>query len=84
VLAPRGYRQSDRRKYLQIDAGEFEHLRKSRYAAAHCSAWHDGLVRGDTIEQFMWGFQRTFRSVVESTLQRSLEGLGVTIEPTVF
>jgi hypothetical protein len=41
-------------------------------------------VRGDTIELFMWGFQRTFRSAVESALQRSLEVLGVSVEPTVF
>ena len=41
-------------------------------------------VRGDTIELFMWGFQRTFRSTVESALQKSLEVLGMTVEPTVF
>jgi hypothetical protein len=41
-------------------------------------------VRGDTIEQFMWRFQRTFRSAVERALQRSLEVLGVAVEPTVF
>jgi hypothetical protein len=41
-------------------------------------------VRGDTIELFMWGFQRTFRSSVEIALQRSLEVLGVAVEPTVF
>lgn len=32
----------------------------------------------------MWGFQRNFRSVVESGLQRSLEALGESVEPTVF
>ena len=32
----------------------------------------------------MWGFQRTFRSTVEIALQRSLEVLGVAVEPTVF
>jgi hypothetical protein len=32
----------------------------------------------------MWRFQRTFRTAVETTLQRSLEVLGVTVEPTVF
>ena len=32
----------------------------------------------------MWGFQRTFRSAVEIALQRSLEVLGVAVEPTVF
>ena len=32
----------------------------------------------------MWGFQRTFRSAVERALQKSLEVLGVTVEPTVF
>ena len=32
----------------------------------------------------MWGFQRTFRSAVEMALQKSLEVLGVTVEPTVF
>jgi hypothetical protein len=32
----------------------------------------------------MWGFQRTFRSAVERALQRSLEVLGVAVEPTVF
>jgi len=32
----------------------------------------------------MWGFQRTFRSTVESALQKSLEVLGMTVEPTVF
>ena len=32
----------------------------------------------------MWGFQRMFRSVVEIALQKSLEVLGVTVEPTVF
>lgn len=32
----------------------------------------------------MWGFQRTFRSTVEKALQRSLEVLGVTVEPKVF
>lgn len=33
---------------------------------------------------FMWGFQRTFRRVVERALQKSLEVLGVTVGPTVF
>jgi len=32
----------------------------------------------------MWGFQRTFRRAVERALQKSLEVLGVTVEPTVF
>ena len=32
----------------------------------------------------MWGFQRTFRNAVERALQKSLEVLGVTVEPTVF
>ena len=32
----------------------------------------------------MWRFQRSFRSAVEKALQRSLEVLGVAIEPTVF
>ncbi len=32
----------------------------------------------------MWGFQRMFRSAVESALQKSLEVLGVAVEPTVF
>jgi hypothetical protein len=32
----------------------------------------------------MWGFQRMFRSSVEMALQKSLEVLGVTVEPTVF
>ena len=32
----------------------------------------------------MWGFQGPFRSSVEIALQRSLEVLGVTVEPTVF
>ena len=32
----------------------------------------------------MWGFQRTFRSATEIALQRSLEVLGVVVEPTVF
>jgi hypothetical protein len=41
-------------------------------------------VRGDTTELFMWGFQRTFRSAVEGALQKSLEVLGVSMEPTVF
>jgi hypothetical protein len=41
-------------------------------------------MRSDTIEQFMWGFQGPFRSSVEIALQRSLEVLGVTVEPTVF
>jgi hypothetical protein len=41
-------------------------------------------VRGDTIEQFMWGFQRSFRHLVEMRLKTSLEVLGVTVEPTVF
>jgi hypothetical protein len=41
-------------------------------------------VRGDTIELFMWGFQRMFRSAVEMALRKSLEELGVTVEPTVF
>jgi hypothetical protein len=41
-------------------------------------------VRSDTIEQFMWDFQGPFRSSVEIALQRSLEVLGVTVEPTVF
>jgi hypothetical protein len=41
-------------------------------------------VRGDTIEQFMWGFQRQFRSVVEIALRRLLEVLGIAVEPTVF
>ena len=41
-------------------------------------------MRGDTIELFMWGFQRTFRSAVDIALQKSLKVLGVTVEPTVF
>jgi hypothetical protein len=41
-------------------------------------------VRGDTIELFMWGFQRTFRSAVEIALRKSPEVLGATVEPTVF
>ena len=41
-------------------------------------------MRGDTIKLFMWGFQRTFRSTVEIALQRSLEVLGVAVEPTFF
>lgn len=36
------------------------------------------------IELFMWGFQRPFRSAVEKALRKSLEVLGVTVEPTVF
>ncbi len=32
----------------------------------------------------MWGFQRPFRSAVEMAFQKSLEVLGVTVEPTVF
>jgi hypothetical protein len=32
----------------------------------------------------MWGFQRQFRSSVEWALRKSLELLGVTVEPTVF
>lgn len=38
----------------------------------------------DTITQFMWGFQRHFRRSVEFALQRSLEEIGVSVEPTVF
>jgi hypothetical protein len=41
-------------------------------------------MRGDTIEQFMWGFQRIFRHLVEMRLKTSLEMLGVSVEPTVF
>jgi hypothetical protein len=43
-------------------------------------------VPGNTIEQFMWSFQRPFRSSVEFALQKSLEVvLGETVEPpTVF
>src|SRR5258706_427888 len=32
----------------------------------------------------MWRFQRTFRSAVERALHKSLDVLGVTVEPTVF
>jgi hypothetical protein len=32
----------------------------------------------------MWGFQRMFRNAVETAVQRSLEVIGVTVEPTVF
>ena len=32
----------------------------------------------------MWGFQRTFRKAVERALQKSLEVLGVAVDPTVF
>jgi hypothetical protein len=41
-------------------------------------------VQGDTIEQFMWSFQRQFRISVEMRLRKSLEVVGVSAEPTVF
>lgn len=41
-------------------------------------------MRGDTIEMFMRGFQRPFRSSVEMALQSALKMLGETVMPTVF
>jgi hypothetical protein len=41
-------------------------------------------MRGDTIELFIWGFQRHFRLGVGSRVTGSLSILGTVVEPVVF
>src|SRR5207248_2002022 len=46
---------------------------------------HHGIgVQGDTINLFMWGFQRGFRSGVENAVSQSIEELGASVSPAVF